>query len=469
MIGRRRLSGAILISVGAVVLAVVEPAVNASPAHQKVLRIEPGTAAATASVFGITPSVSGLQLSATMGESTAAYQHTETQAKSGTVDLGSLGLVLATSQFCGRPELAEKDQPQPLTADSEDGEQHLTHGMKGLGEEAVDVAPHPESAAATTTTIEQKLPGVVAVRGRSRAVVRYVDGAEQVATSSVTETVSLLGGEVRFDGMSWTARRTSGVTSTRKTTFSFGKVTVGGVPLRAPDSAPDATISAVNAVLAPAGLSMRKPARTTNHHTGAVAIGPFTLRFSGSAIERTLIRPANNDVVTLENLLKQAGEQGDNCAQVRQLIDNLDNNLGTLAHVVLAIAAGAGSLDLQFGGVAAGAQDPVTYVDPFGSGGALPPGVSAAISPPPAGRHVPTVKPASATSATGSDVSEPVVASAAVHCVTKSPSTAHGCWHGLATVASAGALGVGIALLVADVAITRRRRVSIRGSVATSE
>lgn len=466
---RRRVSGAVLATVGAVVLAMAEPAVNASAGHEQARHIQPGTAAATASVFGITPSVSGLQLSATMGESTAAYQHTETQAKSGTIDLGSLGLVLATSEFCGRPELAEKDQPQPLTADSEDGEQHLTHGTKGFGEEAVDVDSSPESAVATTTTIEQKLPGVVSVRGRSRAVVRYVAGLEQVATSSVTETVVLLGGQVRLDGMSWTAKRTVGTTNSRRTHFSFGRVTLAGQPMQAPDSAPEETISAINAVLAPAGLSFRKPVRSTNPHSGAVAIGPFTLRFSGSSVERTLIRPANDDVVTIENLLKQLGTPGDNCAQVRQLIDNLDNNLGTLAHVFLAIAEGAGSLDLQFGGVAAGAQNPVTYANPFGEAGQLPPAVSVRAGRPPRGASpLPTAKPTAAGSGTASVGTEPVVASGPVHCVTKSPSTAHSCWHGLATVASAGALAVGIALLIADVALTRRRRRTTR-SVTASE
>ncbi|HVV77293.1 MAG TPA: hypothetical protein VHC43_14780 [Mycobacteriales bacterium] len=468
MIARRRLSGAVLITVGAVVLAAVEPAVGASASRQQSHRIEAGTAAATANVLGITPGVSGLQLSATIGESTAAYQHTETQAKSGTVDLGSLGLVLATSQFCGRPELAEKDQPQPLSADSEDGNQHRTHGAKGFGQEAVSVESQPESATATTTTIDQKLPGIVSVRGRSRAAVRYVDGLEQVATSSVNETVTLLGGQVRLDGMSWTARRTSGATTTRKTHFSFGHVSIGGQPLEAPDSAPEATISAINKVLAPVGLSFLEPVHSTNHHTGAVAIGPFTLRFSGSKIERAIIGPVGNNVVTVENLLKKLGAPGNDCAQARELIDNLDENLGTLAHLVLAISEGAGSVDLQFGGVAAGAQDPVSFANPFGGvGGSVPPPVGTAVSPS-SGSHLPAVSaPGSSTSTAEPTASEPVVASSAVRCITTSPSTTHGCWHGLATVASGGALAVGLALLVADLAVTRRRRTNLRSADAS--
>ncbi|HVX70600.1 MAG TPA: hypothetical protein VHA79_13025 [Mycobacteriales bacterium] len=459
----RRLGGAVLVAVGAVVLAVVEPAVGASASHVPRQRIEPGTAAATASVLGISPAVSGLQLSATIGESSAAFQHTETQAKSATLDLGSLGLVLATSQFCGRSLLPSKSQPQPLTADSQDGEQHRTYGTKGLGAESVAVDPSPESATATTTTIDQKLPGVVSVRGRSRAAVRYLDGRRQVATSSVTEDVTLLGGVVRLEGMRWTASRTSGTSTTRKTDFSFGRVFIGGVPLEAPDRAPGATIDAINKALAAAGLSVIQPVRSTNQHTGAVAIGPFTLRFSGSRIERTLFKPVVDGVVTLENLVKSLGSPGDNCAQFRELMYNLGNNSGTLVHVVLAIAQGAGALDLQFGGVAAGALNPETFANPFDAGhlpspSHQPPGELG--SPGSRGRH-PVGVSASDTSATGGGAPgaiPPTVAAAAEHCISTSPSRAHGCWHGLATVASTGALAVGVGLLVTDVAITRRRR-----------
>ncbi len=458
MIGRRRVGGVVLATVGAVVLAVVVPA-GASAGKARPHRIEPGTAAATASVLGISPAVSGLQLSATIGESSAAYQHNETQAKSGTLDLGSLGLVLATTEFCGRSELPAKSQPHPLTADSQGGQQHLTHGAKGFGQESVAVDSNPESASATTTTIDQKLPGVVSVRGRSRALVRYVDGQRQVATSSVTEDLSLLGGAVRLEGMRWIATRTSGSATVRRTDFSFGRVFIGGVPLEAPDSAVSTTIAAINKVLAPAGLSVRAPVRSANQHTGAIAIGPFTVRFSGSSVERKVFGPVADGFVTLENLGKSLGSPGSDCTQIRQLIENVSNNNGTLVHVALAIAQGAGALDLQFGGVAAAAQDPTVFTNPFGDASlpAPPPGVG--LGSPRGGPGLPAVKPPTASIASSAPAPiPPAVATASEHCVSTSPARAHSCWRGLATAASAGALAVGVALLIADVAVTRRRR-----------
>jgi hypothetical protein len=292
--------------------------------------------------------------------------------------------------------------------------------------------------------------------------VRYIEGRLQVATSRVTEDLTLLGGAVRLEGMRWTARRIVGASETRRTTFSFGRVLIGGVPLEAPNSTPDATINAINTVLAPAGLSVRKPVRSTNRHTGAVAIGPFVLRFSGSSPERTIFKPVTDAFITLENVATSLGSQGDDCTKVRQLISNVFNNNVTLVHVALAIAQGAGALDLQFGGVAAGAQNPPSYTNPFATGDlpSAPPGIG--LGGTGAGSRRPISQPTSAALAGTGSASEipPTVAVAAQRCVSTSPSRAHSCWHGLATVAAGGALAVGIALLITDVVVTRRRRIA---------
>ncbi len=457
MIGLRRLAGYVLIPVGALVLTVVEPAGQASAAHHS-HPIPPGMAAATADVLGVTPGVAGLTLTTTVGESSAAFQHSETQAKSATVDLGSLGLVLATSQLCGHPDLPMSAQPQPLAADSEDGAKQLTRGGGGVGTEQVAVAPQPESASATTTTINESIPGVVSVRGRSRAGVHYVPGVEQAASSSVTETVTLLGGLVRLDGMRWSASRSSGVTTKRATRFSFGDVTIAGRHLAAPDAAQGSTIAAINKVLAPLGLSLLRPALSTNDHTGSVAIGPLIVRFSGSAPERKVFGPGVGSVIALESLLRKIGSEGTNCANLRELIDNIGDNVDTLVNVGLEISEGAGVLDVQLGGVAAAAQDQASFRNPFA--GAAPAAPNPAATAAVAARRPPTTRSTAAESRDGSAPTDvaPVLASGTVRCVSESQSRSHGCWRGIATIASGGALALGVVLLVTDAFVTRRRR-----------
>jgi hypothetical protein len=461
MILRPRLAGLILVSAGALVLGVIEPAVGAPATHTQ-HRIPPGTAAATASVLGITPGVSGLQLTTAIGESSAAYQRSETQAKSATVDLGSLGLVLATSQLCGRSDLPMSAQPKALTADSEHGPHHLTHGGGGIGTEDVSVVRSPQSASATTTTVNQSIPGVLTVRGQSRATVRYIADREQVAQSSVTETVSLLGGRIQLDGMNWTATRRSGVVTSRSTHFSFGQVTIAGKRMAGPDAAQSSTITLINKALAPLGLSIVRPAISTNNQTGAVALGPLILRFSGSSLDRKVLGPVVGSVIALENLIKQAGRPGSNCADFRQLIENVGDNLDTLLNVGLAVSEGAGALDVQFGGVAAAALDQPDFANPFGDG-TLPPSVagSATSTGTPTTAHAaPPPGSASTSTAGGSTGTPPALASDASHCVSLSPSHAHGCWKGIATVASAGALGLGVALFLAEFVLARRRRIA---------
>jgi hypothetical protein len=271
--------------------------------------------------------------------------------------------------------------------------------------------------------------------------------------------------------MRWTASRRSGVTTSRSTHFSLGRVLVAGVPLAAPDAAQGATISAINKVLSPLGLSALRPSQSTNPRTGAVAIGPFTLRFSGSTLERKLLGPGVNGAVALENLIRALGSEGDNCANVRELINNLGDNADTLLNVGLGISEGAGALDIHLGGVAAAAQDQSTYANPLGSG--LGSGLGTAVTPGgPATAVAGGPNPALPTTTNAVDgpssASPPIVQSAAVRCVSASPSRAHGCWRGVATVASASALALGLTLLIADVALTRRRRTNSR-SVETSE
>lgn len=481
MHARKRLAG-MLIPLGALILAVVQIAIPAGSAHAASTSHaagpvvdQPGTAAAGANLLGVSPGVSGLTLTTTIGESEAALQHDEAQAKSATLDLGSLGLVLATTTFCGVSSLPESRQPQPLKADSDTGPHHASMSTAGpAGKETVSAIPAPESASATTTSVEQSLPGVFAITGNSTAQVHFVKGQGQHATSTVNENLSLLGGLVKFDGMTWQATRAAGTSSTRSTSFSFGKVTLGGVPVKAPSDAPGKTIASVNQVLAPFGLTLLQPQRSTNERTGAVSIGPMTLRFRGSSIERTLVSPVVNAVISLEDLIAKHSTAGSNCADFRQLLFNVGTNVETLLNVGLAISEGAGVLDFDFGGATASARTAAEFNSPFGGGGPTDP-TGAGHSPPIASRpaspsqnhQLPQAAGAgtgSTPSGSGPTVAAPDATNTATTIICRSTSDAGSqhCWRGLATVASGAALVVGAGLLGLDLYSTRRRRPLLR-------
>ena len=76
--------------------------------------------AATAS-FGEQIVTSNLPLAVQFGRTSAAYNQTESQASSATLDLGGLGTLLVSTPICGTQLFTTKDLPHPLTANSENG------------------------------------------------------------------------------------------------------------------------------------------------------------------------------------------------------------------------------------------------------------------------------------------------------------------------------------------------------------
>lgn len=469
----RRGLAALLIPLGAVTLGVAQIAVHPSSATaSSSAPVQSGTAAAGANLLGVSPGVSGLSLTTSIGESTAALEHDESQAKSATVDLGSLGLVLATSTFCGKSELPMSEQPQPLSADSENGA-GTTNKSQGIGSEQVSISKTPESATATTTMLSESIPGVLEVSGTSVATVKYVAGTAQVASGKVNEDISLLGGKVKLEGLSWRADRSAGRTQSHSTGFSFGDIVINGKPIKSAGS-PAAGIAAVNNVLAPFGLSLVVPTQRTNHDTGAVTIGPMTLRFSGSKVDRTLLGPAINSVVTLEDLLKSQSTAGSDCKDIHQLLFNLGTSSETLLNVFLEISEGAGDLDLNFGGASASALNQASYANPFGGDGAnsnplATGGSTTTTTGTTQGSSGSSVVLPSTRAARPPAAGSPQVASqpqstlaAAVKCESTSPAGPHHCWRGVATIASGGALAVGGGLLVADLYFSRRGRPQLR-------
>jgi hypothetical protein len=471
---RRRWVGAVLVPISVLSLCAAQIALRGLPAQAAAKPIEPGTAAAGANLLGVSPGVSSLTLTTMIGESTAALQHEASQSKSAIVDLSSLGLVLASSQFCGRSSLPESEQPQPILADSETGPHVADHStLPGVGEEHVTATRTPQSASSTTTFINENLPGIFSASGESTASVRFVGGKGQYATSSVTEDVTLLGGIVKLEGMKWQATRSAGTKNARATHFSFGQVTLHGKPMKASTRSTAAGINAINQVLAPFGFSFIQPAQTTNSRTGAISIGPMILRFRGSTIERSLASPAVNAVISLEGLLAKNSTAGSNCADFRQLLYNVSTNVETVLNLALAISEGAGVLDVDFGGATASAQNATNYNNPFdvtapttnplgnnlGPASAPSTGLSNVGLPSVSGPGTATLPPSTGVPQVATQQGGAV---GTVTCRSTSTAGSQHCWRGIATVASVIALATGAALLGLDLYATRSRRPLLR-------
>jgi hypothetical protein len=289
-VGRRKSAVAAMV-VGAAGLLVVQ---LGDPAHaqQASSSVLPGTASAGAALVGVVPQVSGLTLTTTLGEADAAYEEQEAQAKSGIVDLGGLGYFLAGTDFCGAKGLPLSEQPQPLSADSQNGATTRTQSVAGQGAETVSVSPQPERASATTTPAIEVLPGVLEVSGREEATVQYVAGTEQEADASVVEDVAFLNGLVQLNGLTWTASRRAGGTNESSVSFSLGQVIINHVPLDRSGLSTAAAVALVNDVIGVFGFTISLPAASSDPVNGSVSMGPLVVQFSGSRVDRALLSPS---------------------------------------------------------------------------------------------------------------------------------------------------------------------------------
>ncbi len=459
--GRRRVVARLSIAAG---LALVASQPFAPTADAAAI-VQPGQASADSAVFRLGVQSGGTSLRPTaVGHASASYLQTETQASSATVDPGGLGFLLTAIPVCGVTLLPSSRQPQPLTADSADGDSSKTaHGnVAGAGTEVVTVSSSPQFAVATTKPVSQSLlGGLVEITGTATSKVRYVADREQRAESSVTETLSLAGGLVQIDGMHWTAGRRSGGSTVSSAGFSFGKVTLRqhGVPLALPNNVPASTVvEEINALIGPSGLHLTLPTKSTDSATGATSMGPLRVHFAGSSLDRSVITPIAQQVAALESLLSGQAANGSDCSKIKNLIGNVANPAETVSNIALGIAEGAGSLDLDLGGVTASTQAAHDYANPFDSGGFT--------SGPRPSDGVPAgvTQPGPSAGAGGRPVTSaqaPTLATApagmVLQCVTTSPAGRPGCWQGLSVLAGGVTVALAQGLIAADVAYSRRR------------
>lgn len=462
----------------------------------------PGSASAQASVLSIVAQTAGAPFTVNFGEASSAYVQTEDEAKSATVDLGGLGFVLSELPVCGQPALPLKDQPQVLSIDSanETGTKHSQGNVGGLGTETVQATTSPQSASSRTEA-GVTLGSLLSVSASGRTRVSYDSSGQQEATATVTEAVSIAGGLIRLEGLTWQATNRSGVEADSSASFHIGAVVIGGVsqPLDLSPALPSAmVIGAVNQLLTPFGFSISLPAMPAGASGGRAAMSPLNLHFAGSPADQVVVGPVSTLVSGVEAALKGASTNGSNCAQITNLVGNLSNIGDTVANLVLGIAQGAGGLDINLGGVNAETAAQALYTNPLAASGGSPlvlaptdqpggangsgstdAGGSAQIASGPtagtgdvggAGSAAPDVAgPASGKNdLPGAPSGGARIASAtAFQCRSTSPAGSPGCWTGMGVVAGSVAVVSAGGMLAADLAYGRRymRRRRRRASI----
>jgi hypothetical protein len=435
-----------------------------------------GSAIASASVLGAVPIVGNTNLAVSAGDSEASYQSDEARSSSQTLDLGGLGVVLANTPVCGVFALPSSDQPAPLTDDTVGGPPTASNHLPA-GTETVTAQSSPESASGTTTPVGQVIPGVLSVGGTSTSAVSYAASGERTAHASVTLALNIANGLVELNGLTWSAQQQSGTTAVSNGTFSVGSLKVGPTVINAPTAAQlSSAVAVANTLLHIAGLTLIMPTVKVSSLNQTVTVTPLEITVGKSALSDAVISPLISQLSALEAEVNGQTVTGNDCSNIKVLLNNLANPIETVANVALGSFTSGGGFDLDVGGVSADTLPPPDFTDPFGSiplpviGSLLPPVTGSLATGPPVGTGLPVVGAGSGAAATTPSTTIPPQSvsagtgtlSSATHCTTTSPAGHPGCWSGAAVVVGIVAVVAGAALFLADLRKGRRSRLTAK-------
>ncbi len=296
--------------------------------------------------------------------------------------------------------------------------------------------------------------------------VSYVQGQAQQANAATTMDLTLLGGAVSLNGLSWSATQSTGAADVATATFSMTSVTIAGktTAIATPANLA-AAFTAVNKVLSVAGLTLLPPVQSTDSVTGAVAISPLRLQVLGTSLTNTVLGALNSTETALEQQIGKILDANDSaCFKV---LASYVGDAELVAGIVEGILAGGGEIDLDLGGASADTEAAPNYSNPLGTGAAAPIGGAGGLTVPSLGggpSSLPAESSGPGAPSAPTTTSAPPPASTAstgplglVHCVTSSPAGRPGCWSGAATWGAIALLVVGSSLLAADFIRSRRR------------
>jgi hypothetical protein len=300
-----------------------------------------GQGTAFADTIKVDPRAGNLSIGVDMGKASANHQNTAAQAISQAIDLGTIGTSLASYGCDGSdPTLAQKDQPQPLIADTRtpDAPQEQTVDESFLPGFTKSVRTTTDPfAEAITKTAPMGVQNVISIGGgTSRATSGLVNGVRTAFASADVGSIELAGA-VKIGSLHWDAIWTSD--GQQDGHFTAGAITVGGVPL--PVQNPVDALTQLNTVLDAVGLHITPPGMHID--SGVLFVDPLVISVVPNKARDGLlstiiagVQPVREP--TFDALLKAY------CKSNTEI---------TIADIALGSISGAGSFNLLFGGAMA--------------------------------------------------------------------------------------------------------------------
>jgi len=352
----RRTRRVAAVATGVVALAALAP-IGASADEDFIL----GSGEARAELVRVGPETGGLNWAPSFGQVIADYQNQVGRGQSRTIDLATLGLVLAAESCTGGdPTWPRESQPPTLAVDSRnegagDGEtivyqgSSMNGGTLGLGKQHARATDQPLGHAAVELgVLEYEGFGTLAPGGHAEATSQIIDGIRESRAVAVIPEINLGGGQLRLLGLRWEAIHRSGSDNEvleAGGSFTFDVIEAGGQRFTMPQEGVDGLdqlTEAINGVLAPTGLIIEIPGPQVNE-LGTVTVNPLTITVHESPLGTQVLGPIAEGV--------QPARQAIFDAMID--FDCRTGNVITALDVVLGVATGIGSLDIELGGVSA--------------------------------------------------------------------------------------------------------------------
>lgn len=356
---------------------------------------EPGKGNAYAQGVKIDPQSGQLSFGITYGQALAGHQNTQAIGESRSLDLGVIGVTLA-GEGCdgGEPTLPEEQQPQPLVSRTDEGGGPKTKEEHGV-QRSVNASTSPLATAnAVVGGLPTGLPFVIGASD-SNVMSGVVDGRRTARAVSEVADFSIPG-VLEIVGMKWVAEYQTEPEEMVVTEFSIEGINVadtrllgqvnsllgGAIPLLSYEEPID-EIGEINSLLEPLGISLHPPRQFVE--SGIAFVQPLKIR----------IAPAGEAITAIFDALQPIR------AELTKALFELDCSTAsiiTIADVVLGSVSGAGSLNLELGGVTATTGD----IDVFRFGGLPVPSLPPVLPSPPPSFSSPSLPDSGFTGGSGS-------------------------------------------------------------------
>ncbi|HEX4902996.1 MAG TPA: hypothetical protein VFV42_09325 [Acidimicrobiales bacterium] len=353
------------LAAGAVWTAAMAGLLVASPSASGQESVEPGRGNAYAQGVKVDPRSGRLSFGITYGMALAGHQNAIAIAEARSADLGTIGTTLA-GEGCsgGDPTLPAEDQPQPLEARSneEGADQEKVGSENGVERRVVASAePYARAIAAAAGAGD---PAVFRVGGTTSTTESgLVDGARLARARTEIEELTFAGGQVVLRGLRWEAVYQTAPTEETAGSFTIDGLEVAGQRIPLPEDNPAAALEEANAALEPLGFRLRIP--TPEKKAGIQFVDPLRISIIPSTARETVLGPAFSAVSPVrESVFDAIIEAECSSASVISILD-----------IVLNSITGAGSLNIEVGGVTATSDDIelTSFLGGLGGAPSLPP------------------------------------------------------------------------------------------------